>query len=77
MADVVAPEQLVQATEAKAEVDKQALAGKVAKLVDAHAAELDEAAAFQCNICYELAKEPVVTLCGHLYCWPCVYRYVG
>ena len=30
--------------------------------------------AFECNICYELAHEPVVTLCGHLYCWPCIYR---
>lgn len=31
--------------------------------------------AFECNICYELAQEPVVTLCGHLYCWPCIYRW--
>ncbi len=31
---------------------------------------------FECNICLELASEPVVTLCGHLYCWPCLYRCV-
>ncbi|KAI7837185.1 hypothetical protein COHA_008978 [Chlorella ohadii] len=31
---------------------------------------------FSCNICYELASEPVVTLCGHLYCWPCLYRWL-
>lgn len=35
----------------------------------------DESAAFECNICYELSREPVVTFCGHLYCWPCLYRY--
>ncbi|GFH30751.1 RING-type domain-containing protein [Haematococcus lacustris] len=29
---------------------------------------------FECNICLELASEPVVTLCGHLYCWPCLFR---
>lgn len=23
-----------------------------------------------------LASEPVVTLCGHLYCWPCLYRWL-
>jgi hypothetical protein len=35
---------------------------------------MDENIAYECNICLELAKEPVVTLCGHLYCWPCLYR---
>ncbi|KAL6771564.1 hypothetical protein ACKKBG_A26890 [Auxenochlorella protothecoides x Auxenochlorella symbiontica] len=31
---------------------------------------------FSCNICYETAVNPVVTLCGHLYCWPCLYRWL-
>ena len=34
----------------------------------------EESSAFECNICYEIAQSPVVTLCGHLYCWPCLYR---
>lgn len=29
---------------------------------------------FDCNVCYDTAREPVVTMCGHLYCWPCLYR---
>ncbi|XP_044462525.1 E3 ubiquitin-protein ligase RMA1H1-like [Mangifera indica] len=31
---------------------------------------------FDCNICLEFAYEPVVTLCGHLYCWPCIYKWL-
>ncbi|CAL1397969.1 unnamed protein product [Linum trigynum] len=31
---------------------------------------------FDCNICFEFAREPVVTLCGHLYCWPCIYKWL-
>ncbi|KAL9671890.1 hypothetical protein QQ045_009463 [Rhodiola kirilowii] len=31
---------------------------------------------FECNICLELAQDPIVTLCGHLFCWPCLYRWL-
>lgn len=31
---------------------------------------------FDCNICLEAAKEPVVTPCGHLFCWPCLYQWL-
>lgn len=31
--------------------------------------------AFECSICLETAKEPVVTKCGHLFCWPCIYLW--
>ncbi|XP_030543506.1 E3 ubiquitin-protein ligase RMA1H1-like isoform X1 [Rhodamnia argentea] len=31
---------------------------------------------FDCNICLESAQEPVITLCGHLYCWPCIYKWL-
>ncbi|KAI3452116.1 hypothetical protein Pfo_008781 [Paulownia fortunei] len=36
----------------------------------------NEAGDFECNICFDLAQDPVITLCGHLYCWPCLYRWL-
>ncbi|XP_059277105.1 E3 ubiquitin-protein ligase RMA3-like [Lycium ferocissimum] len=33
------------------------------------------ASCFDCNICLDSAHDPVVTLCGHLYCWPCIYKW--
>ncbi|KAF5207814.1 E3 ubiquitin-protein ligase [Thalictrum thalictroides] len=34
------------------------------------------ASCFECNICFELAQDPIVTLCGHLFCWPCLYKWL-
>ncbi|XP_068323998.1 E3 ubiquitin-protein ligase RMA1H1-like [Pyrus communis] len=31
---------------------------------------------YDCNICLEFAHEPVVTFCGHLFCWPCIYKWL-
>ncbi|CAD5319325.1 unnamed protein product [Arabidopsis thaliana] len=36
----------------------------------------DQGGDFECNICFELAQDPIVTLCGHLFCWPCLYRWL-
>ncbi|KAI3441543.1 RING-type domain-containing protein [Psidium guajava] len=38
--------------------------------------EADVDGCFDCNICFGSASDPVVTLCGHLYCWPCLYRWM-
>jgi E3 ubiquitin-protein ligase RNF5 len=38
----------------------------------------DGESAFICNICLDITdKEPVVTQCGHLYCWTCLYRWLN
>ncbi|KFM80680.1 E3 ubiquitin-protein ligase RNF185, partial [Stegodyphus mimosarum] len=31
---------------------------------------------FECNICLDTAKDAVVSLCGHLFCWPCLHRWL-
>uniref|UniRef100_A0A1J3CPW0 E3 ubiquitin-protein ligase RMA n=1 Tax=Noccaea caerulescens TaxID=107243 RepID=A0A1J3CPW0_NOCCA len=36
----------------------------------------NESGCFDCNICLDTAHDPVVTLCGHLFCWPCIYRWL-
>lgn len=47
---------------------------------DAGAAAADShpsaAACFDCSICLDFAADPVVTLCGHLYCWPCIFKWL-
>ncbi|KAK4727970.1 hypothetical protein R3W88_032887 [Solanum pinnatisectum] len=40
------------------------------------AASENETSCFDCNICLDSAHDPVVTLCGHLYCWPCIYKWL-
>lgn len=29
---------------------------------------------FDCNICLEMARDPILTCCGHLFCWSCFYQ---
>lgn len=31
---------------------------------------------FECNICLDTAKDPVVSYCGHLFCWPCLHQWL-
>ncbi|KXJ28975.1 E3 ubiquitin-protein ligase RNF185 [Exaiptasia diaphana] len=31
---------------------------------------------FECNICLDTARDAVISLCGHLFCWPCLHRWL-
>ena len=39
----------------------------------------DNDSVFVCNICLDTVKDkdPVVTQCGHLYCWACLFRWLN
>lgn len=38
--------------------------------------KIDKVSFFDCNICLDLASDPVVTCCGHLFCWACLYQWL-
>ena len=31
---------------------------------------------YQCHICMDVAQKPIVTPCGHLFCWHCIYHWL-
>lgn len=36
----------------------------------------NEESMFECNICLDTAKDAVVSMCGHLFCWPCLHQWL-
>lgn len=51
---------------------KQAL--DLEKEIEKSSADDSGGSFYDCNICLEIAKEPILTCCGHLFCWPCFYQ---
>ncbi|XP_052174067.1 uncharacterized protein LOC127789253 [Diospyros lotus] len=43
---------------------------------DAEKLDGDGGSFFDCNICLDMARDPIVTCCGHLFCWSCIYRWL-
>jgi len=38
--------------------------------------ESNSNAAFECNICLDVARDAVISMCGHLFCWPCLHTWL-
>lgn len=38
--------------------------------------DANPASDFECNICLDVAKDAVISLCGHLFCWPCLHQWL-
>ncbi|GLT27136.1 hypothetical protein SLA2020_021620 [Shorea laevis] len=47
------------------------------KKVDIEKGSSNDGSFFDCNVCLDLARDPVVTCCGHLFCWSCLYRWLN
>lgn len=55
---------------------RKASSAKVEVLKEKEKEKSEGAPDFECNICLELAIEPVVTCCGHLFCLSCLYQWL-
>lgn len=36
----------------------------------------ESASQYECNICLDVAKDAVISMCGHLFCWPCLHLWI-
>ncbi|KAF9354698.1 hypothetical protein BGX34_010857 [Mortierella sp. NVP85] len=48
----------------------------VSSLEHSKVPESDSSAEFSCNICFDTSVSPVLTLCGHLFCWSCLHQWL-
>lgn len=53
-----------------------ASSGGASESGNSDAGKQDNNANFECNICLDVAKDAVISLCGHLFCWPCLHRWL-
>ncbi|KXS22465.1 hypothetical protein M427DRAFT_173282 [Gonapodya prolifera JEL478] len=58
------------------EGDRQGAEGSSSQSKENKGREDDGKEDFECNICFEPPTDPVVTVCGHLYCWPCLSSWL-
>ncbi|XP_073029142.1 E3 ubiquitin-protein ligase RMA1H1-like isoform X1 [Primulina eburnea] len=68
-----AAEQYIQETAAQSDMDEDIIPPEKCPSLSGTNTSRD----FDCNICLDLVQDPVVTFCGHLYCWPCLYRWIN
>ncbi|KAK1286822.1 E3 ubiquitin-protein ligase RMA3 [Acorus calamus] len=63
-------------TDDKANISSVQISPSLKEADEADAKAAAASAFFNCNVCFDTARNPVVSLCGHLYCWSCLYRWL-
>ncbi|KAL3323163.1 hypothetical protein AABB24_040328 [Solanum stoloniferum] len=72
----MALQQIFQDQIAEITFDQRDISFEKCKTIDPNKLEENSPGGFECNICLDVVHDPVVTLCGHLYCWPCIYKWI-
>jgi E3 ubiquitin-protein ligase RNF5 len=62
--------------ETEPELRKREPEGNKPKVEDSDNESSEDAKTFECNICLDVAKDAVVSHCGHLFCWPCLHQWL-
>lgn len=58
------------------EVDKKSNASGGEEEPEEKKKEEESERSFECNICLDTASDAVISLCGHLFCWPCLHQWL-
>ncbi|KAF8398521.1 hypothetical protein HHK36_017450 [Tetracentron sinense] len=73
---VAAEERRIESSKTSEKNDTDLIAEALGKGEDVEKGKCDGGSFFDCNICFDMAREPVLTCCGHLFCWPCLYQWL-
>jgi E3 ubiquitin-protein ligase RNF5 len=52
------------------------MAANVMESTSGSSVACDGGGRFKCNTCFKLLHEPIITLCDHLFCWSCLYKWL-
>lgn len=64
-------------SQASEDQESESSSGKSKINLEDDGEEKKDDSVFECNICLDTAKDAVVSMCGHLFCWPCIHQWMN